>query len=74
MVAARQVTFGVGNCEKFAFMIGQHLGRGSGIPAKAVMPEKIFAGRPVWPAFPAQAGNHIFSQVVTPPKETHNPA
>ena len=53
--------------------VGPRLGRGSGIPAKAVMPEKIFAGRPVWPAFPAQAGNHIFSQVVTPLKKSTTP-
>ena len=66
MVAARRITFGVINCEKQAFTINQRLAKGAGFPAKAVMPEKIFAGRTICPAFPAKAGNHIFSPVRAP--------
>ena len=66
MVAAQRLTFEISSREKFAFIQDSRPAKGLGIPAKAVMPEKIFAGRPEWPAYPAEAGNHIFSQVMAP--------
>ena len=62
MVAARPASFGASNCEKQAFILTQRLGRGAGIPAKAAMPEKIFAGQTAWPTFSAKRKTIFFAK------------
>ena len=65
MVAAQRLTFEISSREKFAFIQDSRPAKGLGIPAKAVMPEKIFAGRPEWPAFSAERKTIFFRSLCT---------